>query len=407
MLQHLGVVLRHGLRRDPRHRGDRGLDLLDADGLLAPAFRQQHLRRARLVDHVDRLVRQLAVVDVARRQLDRRLDRLVGVFELVIVLEIGLEALHDLDRVRDRRLVDVDLLEAAHQRAVLLEILAVFLVGGRADAADRAAGERRLEQVRGIHRAAGGGAGADHGVDLVDEHDRARIGLDLLDHLLEPLLEVAAVARAGEQRAHVEREHGGVLQHVRHFAVDDAARQPFGDRGLADAGLADEQRIVLLPPAQHLDGAVDLGLAADQRIDLAVLRLLVEVDAIGLERIALLLRLASPPLPPLASVSSSSPRTRARFRQARPLGDAVADVVDRVVAGHVLLLQEIGGVALALGEDRDQHVGAGHLLAAGRLHVDHGALDHALEAGGGLAVLAAVGDQVFQFGFEIARRGCA
>ena len=98
---------------------------------------------------------------------------------------------------------------------------------------------------------------------------------------------------------------------------------------------------------------------------------------------------------------------RARFRQARPLGDAVADVVDRVVAGHVLLLQEIGGVALALGEDRDQHIGAGHLLAAGGLHMDHGALDHALEAGGGLGILAAVGDQVFQFGFEIGDQAAA
>ena len=75
----------------------------------------------------------------------------------------------------DRRLVDVDLLEPAHQCAVLLEILAVFLVGGRADAAHGAGGERRLEQVRRIHRAAGGRAGADHGMDLVDEHDRARI----------------------------------------------------------------------------------------------------------------------------------------------------------------------------------------------------------------------------------------
>ena len=45
-------------------------------------LRQQHLRRARLVDHVDRLVGQLAVVDVARRQFDRRLDRLVGVSSL-------------------------------------------------------------------------------------------------------------------------------------------------------------------------------------------------------------------------------------------------------------------------------------------------------------------------------------
>ena len=72
------------------------------------------------------------------------------------------------------RLVDVDLLEAAHQRAVLLEVLAVFLVGGRADAAQRARLQRRLQQVGGVHGAAGGGAGADHGVDLVDEQDGAR-----------------------------------------------------------------------------------------------------------------------------------------------------------------------------------------------------------------------------------------
>ena len=99
---------------------------------------QQHLRGAGLVDHVDRLVGQLAVVDVARRQLHRRLDGVVGVAELVELLEVGLQALHDLDRVGHRRLVDVDLLEAAHERPVLLEVLAVFLVGGRADAAQRA-----------------------------------------------------------------------------------------------------------------------------------------------------------------------------------------------------------------------------------------------------------------------------
>ena len=360
MLEHLGIVLGHGLRRNARHGRDRGLDFLDADGLLAAAFRQQHLRRAQLVDHVDRLVGQFAVVDVARRQFDRRLDRLVGVFELVIFLEIRLEAFQDFDGVRHRRLVDVDLLEAPHQRAVLLEVLAIFLVGRRADAADRARRERRLEQVRRIHRAARRRAGADHGVDLVDEHDRARIGLDLLDHLLEPLFEIAAIARAGQQRAHVEREHGRALEHVRHFAMNDAARQTFRDRGLADAGFADEQRIVLLPPAQHLDRAVDLGIAADQRIDLAVLGFLVEVDAVGFERIALLLGLVAA----FGVGFFLDAAHRARLRQARPLGDAVADVVDRVVARHVLLLQEIGGMAFALGEDRHQHIGAGHLLAS-------------------------------------------
>ena len=66
----------------------------------------------------------------------------------------------------------------------------------------------------------------------------------------------------------------------------------------------------------------------------------------------------------------------------RILGDAVADVVDRVVAGHVLLLQEIRGMALAFREDRDEHVRAGHLRAARALDVDRRALDHPLEAGG-------------------------
>ena len=70
-------------------------------------------------------------------------------------------------------------------------------------------------------------------------------------------------------------------QHLRHLALDDLARETLGDRGLADAGIADEQRVVLLPAAQHLDRAADLGLAADQRIDPALLRLLVEVDAVG------------------------------------------------------------------------------------------------------------------------------
>ena len=58
-------------------------------------------------------------------------------------------------------------------------------------------------------------------------------------------------------------------------------------------------------------------------------------------------------------------------------------------------------MALALGEDGDQHVGAGHLLAARRLHVDDGALDDALEAGGRLGILARAGRQVGELGVDV------
>ncbi len=64
-------------------------------------------------------------------------------------------------------------------------------------------------------------------------------------------------------------------------------------------------------------------------------------------------------------------------------------------------------MALALGEDGDQHVGAGHFLAAGRLHVDGGALDDALEAGGRLGLLAVLDHQAMQLGVDIAHDGLA
>ena len=206
-------------------------------------------------------------------QLGGRAQRLVGVARRRgAPRSLRLQAHQDLDGLGHRGLDHVDLLEAPRERVILLEDAAVFLVGGRADAADLAVGEHRLDEVGGIHDAAGGGAGADHGVDLVDEQDRAGLLLQLRDHRLQALLEVAAVLGAGDQRAHVERVDGAVGQHLGHLALDDQARQPFGDRGLADAGLADVQRIVLAAAAQDLDGALDLELAADQRIDAPFLR---------------------------------------------------------------------------------------------------------------------------------------
>jgi hypothetical protein len=79
----------------------------------------------------------------------------------------------------------------------------------------------------------------------------------------------------------------------------------------------------------------------------------------------------------------------------------VRDEIDRVVAGHVLLLQEVGGVAFALGKDGHQHVGAGYFLAARRLDVDHRALNDALEAGCGLGILVITCDQVAEFLVDI------
>ena len=247
--EHDGVVLRNRLRRDARHGRDRRLDFLDADGLLALRFRDQHLRGTRLVDHIDRLVRQFAVVNIAHGKIDRRLDRFIGVAKLVIILEVRLQALEDFHRVFRRGFVHVDLLEAAHKRAVLFEVLAIFLVGRGADATDRAGGQCGLQEVGRIHRAAGSCSRADHGVNFVDEHDCVGMRFEFLDDLLETLFEVAAVARACKQRAHVERKHGRAAKHFGHVFSHDAEREAFRDRGLADAGISDIKRVVLLAAA--------------------------------------------------------------------------------------------------------------------------------------------------------------
>jgi hypothetical protein len=61
--------------------------------------------------------------------------------------------------------------------------------------------------------------------------------------------------------------------------------RPFDDGGLADAGLADQHRVVLGAAGQHLDGAPDLLVAADHRVDLAVARGLGQVAGVFLERV--------------------------------------------------------------------------------------------------------------------------
>ena len=116
-----------------------------------------------------------------------------------------------------------------------------------------------------------------------------RLG-DLLEHRLEALLELAAELRAGDERAQVERDEALVLEPFGHVAVHDALRESFDDRRLADAGLADEHRIVLRAPRQHLNDAANLLVAADHRIELALARRVGEVARVALQRLVLILR---------------------------------------------------------------------------------------------------------------------
>ncbi len=107
-------------------------------------------------------------------------------------------------------------------------------------------------------------------MQLVDEDDDIGIVGQLLHDRLEAFLELPAVFRAGDDEGDVEGENALVRQEVRHVAVDDLLGEPFDDCGLADARLADQDRVVLGAAAQHLLHALQLVLAADERIELVL-----------------------------------------------------------------------------------------------------------------------------------------
>ena len=160
-------------------------------------------------------------------------------------------------------------------------------------------------------------------------------------------------------------------------------RKALGDGGFANTGIAHQKRVVLATAAQHLNTALNLGIAPDQRVDVAGARLFVQIDTVFRERGFTSLDgvgfgvILGPFL-----VNVGGPAQRAGFAVSGILGNTMGDKVHCVIACHILLLQEISGVGFAFGKDRDKHVCPGHLGTARGLHMDRGALNHALEGGG-------------------------
>ena len=101
---------------------------------------------------------------------------------------------------------------------------------------------------------------------FIHEEDGPGLLRQRLEHGLEPLLEVAAIAASRKQRAQIQGEDPRGLEGFRHIPFVDSAGQAFHDGGLAHAGLAHQQGVVLATAAEYLGHAGDLGLAAHQGI---------------------------------------------------------------------------------------------------------------------------------------------
>ncbi len=186
---------------------------------------------------------------------------------------------------------------------------------------------------------------------------------------LEPLLEVAAEPRPGEQRAGIEGVDLGPGEELRHVGSEQALGQPLDEGGLAHARVADEHRVVLAPPAQHLERAADLGRSPDERVELARASALRQVDRVRRQRIGRSARHV---------LAAGVRRVLGRLGQ-RDLRYAVRQEVQHVEARDALGCEQARRDRLGLLQQRGQHVTDPGLVLARAVDVQHRGLQHALE----------------------------
>jgi hypothetical protein len=300
----------------------------------------------------------------------------------VVCLVLVADALQDLDRVRERGLVDLDRLEAALECGVLLDVLAVLVDRGGADGLQLAAGEHRLEDRCGVDRAFGG-AGTDEGVDLVDEQQDVAAGLDLLEHLLQALLEVTAVAGSGDERTEVERVELLVGERVGHVVVDDLLGEALDDRGLADAGLADQHRVVLGAAREDLHDPLELAGASDHRVELALARCLGEVAAELVEDLAVAALLV------VAALAGTDAGAGGRLlaataaggaRRALVAGEQLDDLLTHPRQVGAELDEHLCGDAFALADQAEEDVLGADVVVAELERFTQGEFEHLLRA---------------------------
>ena len=247
-----------------------------------------HLRAnlgAGFIDQIDGLVGQEPVCDIpvgqGRGGDDGGVRNLHAVEHLIALLQ----ATENGDGVLHRRLIHLHRLEPAFQRGVLFNILAILVQRRRADAVQLAPRQHRLEQIACVHTALGF-ACAHNGVQFIDEQDDLALGLlHLVQHGFQPFLKLAPVLGTRDQRAHIQRENGLVLQLFGDILLHDSLGKSLGNGGFTYAGFADEHRVILRLPGQNADDVPDFLIPADHRIHLLLSCPLDQIGAVLFQRV--------------------------------------------------------------------------------------------------------------------------
>ena len=332
-----------------------------------------------LVDEVDGLIGQEAILDVAVGKVRGSLDSALRVAHMVVLLVARLKRGQDLDGVLDARLLDIDSLEATLEGWVFGEVLAEFLGRGGANNLEGTACKHGLEHGARVDGALGR-TGTDDGVHLVNKQDDVVSLGGLLDHVLEALLKLTAILGARNEARQVERPDVLVHEVLGHVAGSDLLRQALDDGRFAHAGIAQDKRVVLGAARKDLHHALDFLFAANHGIELAVARLLSEVGGELLERVGaapLLLRGIRAAKERQARTGTTSTGAGERTLLVLVLGGEFLDSLFDGGGRHTQAHEDVHGHAVALFDDTDEQVLGRHVgLVVLTCHAE-GALHHA------------------------------
>ena len=106
-------------------------------------------------------------------------------------------------------------------------------------------------------------------MQLINEQDDLAFALfNFVQNALQTFLKLAAVLSTGDQSAHIQAEHGAVFQVFGHIAAHDTLGKALSDSRFTNTSFTDQHRVVLALTGQDADNIADLGITANDGIQL-------------------------------------------------------------------------------------------------------------------------------------------
>ena len=123
-------------------------------------------------------------------------------------------------------------------------------------------------------------------MDLIYVNNGLFFFSDLSKDLLKALLKVASVLGSCQHSSKIQGKNLSPLYGIGNLVLIKKLYKAVGNGCLANAGLSDVKRVILILPAKDLNGSFKLSFSADERID--VLQGIVKTGSIELPAIGII-----------------------------------------------------------------------------------------------------------------------